>query len=702
MAALVAPLLRRAWRRPTRVLLSRSRSGSARRAQHSVAVPAAAAMAAAPAVLRSGEDVAAWLAQLPEGGSPPAAEAAAGATTVRCTGRVTACRRNKAATFCDVELSAATADAGANPAAGDAPPAMVQLVLQRGRLTADEQRFKAFSALTTPGATIAAVGLPACDRPGGLSLYASQLELRACDATAASVTRLVDLAASGVLTRDEVCVALSCDAAALAELTALRQRALAQSTATADAAAAVDRRGGGEGEGAAAATAVEVMEPPRAAKKQRRYEYKQAVLRTSRLLQGLPPEREARQRTPRLSKADASTLNTLETRVRRPPAQPQPQPQPLPGGSGVSDGSPIAARVAAAVASQLQDVQSLRDPGACCCRGPGSRADYLHGKKRPQVEWMLSAICQMVEGDGVGGSTALSAAADAEGGAAAGEGAAGGEGGGEGGGRKRRLQILDVGGGRGDLALCAAAALPACDVTVIDTNAKSIADGEVRASGSGLSNIRFVCGDAAAEACAMPVAPDLIIGLHACGGLTDLILQLATMAAAVCGDTSDGSGVTAQTATDAADADADAAGSRCGSSSAFPSFLVVPCCFNKHPQLVSPDCDWTTAATAPDGPVQLSAEEVATLQRLAESSERGTSHRAMMIINSLRLEAVRLARQRACESQRQPHGERGQQGQGDGGGGGEGVAGDGGLQLREFSEEFSLRNLVLCGGPGYY
>jgi hypothetical protein len=141
MAALVAPLLRRAWRRPTRVLLSRSRSGSARRAQHSVAVPAAAAaMAAAPAVLRSGEDVAAWLAQLPEGGSPPAAEAAAGATTVRCTGRVTACRRNKAATFCDVELSAATADAGASPAAGDAPPATVQLVLQRGRLAADEQR----------------------------------------------------------------------------------------------------------------------------------------------------------------------------------------------------------------------------------------------------------------------------------------------------------------------------------------------------------------------------------------------------------------------------------------------------------------------------------------------------------------------------------------------------------------------------------
>ena len=171
----------------------------------------------------------------------------------------------------------------------------------------------------------------------------------------------------------------------------------------------------------------------------RRYEYKQAVLSMSRLLQGLsislslslslslsqglsrllqglPARREARQRTHRLSKADASTLDELEARVRA-----------LTGCASTSDGgtqrdreraarteAPVLARVAAAVSAQLQDTQvwhasflrssarararthslgqyifdwrtfvapwqSLRDPDAPCCRGPGSRADYLHG-----------------------------------------------------------------------------------------------------------------------------------------------------------------------------------------------------------------------------------------------------------------------------------------------------------------------------------
>eukprot|EP01052_Picozoa_sp_SAG31_P036660 SAG31_NODE_4611_length_3098_cov_1.293098_2_plen_398_part_00 len=392
---------------------------------------------------------------------------------------------------------------------------------------------------------------------------------------------------------------------------------------------------------------------PRATKKQRRYEFKQAVLRTSRLLQGLPPKRQSRQRTPRLSKADASMLAELEARVRTLSQSALPH---LPLRQDGDAGS-IAARVSAAVAAQLQDVESLRDPDACCCRGPGSRADYLHGKKRPQVEWMLTAICSLVAK-----KAAVCAAHDSRG---------------------WRLQILDVGGGRGDLALCTAAALPTCDVTVVDTNAKSVADGEARAARSGLKNIRFICADAAKEMETLghgrsAPTPDLLIGLHACGGLTDLILWLATLPRRHCADgpPEPGADIGASTVNVSSEGDK-ATGCR------FPSFLVVPCCFNKHPQLISRECKWATAAP---NDICLSPMEVATLQRLAESNERSTSHRAMLLINLLRLEAVRMARQRAttaCTSAATRV---------------QGETTDGaGLWLMEFSETYSLRNMVLCG-----
>jgi hypothetical protein len=190
---------------------------------------------------------------------------------------------------------------------------------------------------------------------------------------------------------------------------------------------------------------------------------------------------------------------------------------------------------------------------------------------------------------------------------------------------ERRLRIVDVGGGRGDLALCVAQALPHCDVTVIDTNSKSVADGAARAASTGLANISFICDDAAQAG--LRASPDLVIGLHACGGLTDLILQLATTPRLNSADGGD-NGV------------------------AFPSFVVVPCCFNKHPQLVSDDCNWAQALSTSAGATRLLPDEVALLQRLAESSDRNTSRRAMWIINSLRLEAVRCKRNRTSRDEK--------------------------------------------------
>lgn len=542
----------------------------------------------APEELDGADGIAAWIARLPVG--PPPEEAAA-AVSIR--GLVTGSRKNKAVTFCDVLLDVASAGDDGTPA----PPA-VQLVLQRGRLAGDDSRFKAFSALLAPGATVAAVGLPACDRPGGLSLYATQLSLLRCDATAASVTRIVELAANDALSHAEACVALSCQPAALTELVTLRDHSLQ---------AGVEPQQSTD-------------EPPKA-KKQRKYVYKQAIQRTARCLQGLPPEREARQRAPKLSKADAAILDAVEARVRSRWAV-------QPGGASSSAPEHVCARVSAAVAAQLQDDQSLRDPSACCCRGPGSRADYFHGKKKPQVEWLLKEICAMVE--------ALPGSAEAAAGRSEDDGG------------NRGARILDVGGGRGDLALCVAAALPNCTVTVVDTNGKSIADGAARATATSLTNIEFICGDASQERPGPP--PDIIIGLHACGGLTDVILQLATVPHVA--------------------------------SRRFPSFLVVPCCFNKHLQLVSQHCNW--AVQSENG--ALAQADVESLVRLAESKERSTSHRAMLLINSLRLQAV--------DQQRVAQQHSGRQGAANGD---EGAAD---LRLMEFSEEFSLRNMVLAGDSG--
>ena len=184
--------------------------------------------------------------------------------------------------------------------------------------------------------------------------------------------------------------------------------------------------------------------------------------------------------------------------------------------------------------------------------------------------------------------------------------------------------ILDVGGGRGDLALALAQRHPAALVTCVDRNAHSLAYGEAAAARLGLSNIRFVVADLSAAAglrpdilsplwcqppapapvpapvpatagsapapapapapvsapASAPVPVDAVVALHACGGLTDAALALAR----------------------AHDA----------------RLLAVPCCFLKSPEL------------CPGGWNR-------TLCRLAESDRRDISLRAMRAINSQRL-----------------------------------------------------------------
>ena len=234
------------------------------------------------------------------------------------------------------------------------------------------------------------------------------------------------------------------------------------------------------------------------------------------------------------------------------------------------------------------------------------RARYLREKKLPQLRWMLQQAFEV-----------LSARASAVGG--------------------RRLgRVLDVGCGKADLALLLAAQMPRLDILCADTNSSALAFARRRAAAAGLQNVSFFHGDASqlaphpdpqlaphpdpqalahrdgrsasAEACcactddgdgngdgAGPVV-DLLIGLHACGGLSDVALSIAARHGA--------------------------------------SALVCCCCYNKHRALCTAEC-WGVEEA-----------EKTVLCRMADSCDRGIAEPARQVVGCLRLAAFR----RACKA----------------------------------------------------
>ena len=135
------------------------------------------------------------------------------------------------------------------------------------------------------------------------------------------------------------------------------------------------------------------------------------------------------------------------------------------------------------------------------------RMGYLEGKKGPQIEWIVRRIrAMMAAKDKVGRE-----------------------------GPPYR-HVVDVGGGRGDLAVHIAAAFPDIGrVTVVDLNKKSLEAGREYARTRGVQErMRFECDDFASffggdggggGADEPPV--DLVVALHACGDLSDLALRFA-------------------------------------------------------------------------------------------------------------------------------------------------------------------------------
>eukprot|EP00921_Rhytidocystis_pertsovi_P006750 GHVQ01011451.1.p1 GENE.GHVQ01011451.1~~GHVQ01011451.1.p1 ORF type:complete len:819 (-),score=100.07 GHVQ01011451.1:3977-6211(-) len=84
--------------------------------------------------------------------------------------------------------------------------------------------------------------------------------------------------------------------------------------------------------------------------------------------------------------------------------------------------------------------------------------------------------------------------------------------------------VVDVGGGRGDLAIAAAKAFGGVWFTVIDMNRLSLDTGRARAVKLGLDNVEFIC-KSLTDLVLPAKGVDVVMSLHACGGLTDGILH---------------------------------------------------------------------------------------------------------------------------------------------------------------------------------
>ena len=211
------------------------------------------------------------------------------------------------------------------------------------------------------------------------------------------------------------------------------------------------------------------------------------------------------------------------------------------------------------------------------------RLTYYRDKKVPQLRWMLQQARQLVEARAASAAAASARAAasaasarpeaggatqtedgqrlteedgrcrrraadGAKRPAGGGAGAAGGAGGDEyRPSADRPLLVVDLGCGKGDFALLLAAAMPALSVVGVDTNAEAIAYAQSRARDAGLANARFRTADASELDAGCGDAGwcgDVLVALHACGGLSDVALALAARSGASC--------------------------------------LICTCCFNKH------------------------------------------------------------------------------------------------------------------------
>lgn len=286
-----------------------------------------------------------------------------------------------------------------------------------------------------------------------------------------------------------------------------------------------------------------------------------ALAQCARRLRGCASLQRNRTRRPRISERDMSILRAAEERPECAKWRPN---VPTLGGSAseLRSRNEEEGRAIAAYEAELRGTGAgVIDPLKNIPRDADwRRFRYALAKKSPQVDWMTARILYV-----------LDKSCPAMG---------------------RERTVVDVGGGRGDLALVVAAALGGRGhVTVVDTNLESLAAGEERAAAEGLLPHMSFIGDRIENVKDFNFS--LVIGLHACGGLGEYALRLAAVHGA--------------------------------------SFVLCTCCFNSNPGMavLTRVCD--------DPPLPLN--EVKTLCGLAEkvTDPPTVSRRAMHAMNAMRL-----------------------------------------------------------------
>jgi len=260
------------------------------------------------------------------------------------------------------------------------------------------------------------------------------------------------------------------------------------------------------------------------------------------------------------------------------------------------------------------------------------RVQYVEERKRPQVLWMLSLIREIARLDPPSANDDIASVQPQS---------------------KRHVHLVDIGGGRGDLANAVAAFVSQAEVancvdvhvTVIDNNKPSLDDGKQRATDAGVvDRMSFVLCDVSdatqvsslaagkhlpwySPTTDLPCSVDLVFGLHCCGGLSEAAVELAVACQA--------------------------------------NFCVCTCCFcsNQHLASLSRRADSMYAAEqlalqqqdhhvgagveTPENNLRGLAEKHKTdrevLQPLAVTVRMQGQHRAIRALNAMRLAAAREA-----------------------------------------------------------
>ncbi len=205
------------------------------------------------------------------------------------------------------------------------------------------------------------------------------------------------------------------------------------------------------------------------------------------------------------------------------------------------------------------------------------RIKYIDERKRPQVLWMLGRIKKLLL-DG-------SAVDDIK--------------------QNRVIQLVDVGGGRGDLAHAVASYFAGgVHVTVLDVNKSSLEAGRARAVALGLSPfLSFVLCDLADGEAVNAIfgnnnSFDLVMGLHCCGGLAEAAVELAIKARA--------------------------------------AFCISTCCFRSNLHLASLT---RLAESMVVDPLRFEADRHL-VSALANEAGSDGQHRAIRVLNAMRLAAA--------------------------------------------------------------